>query len=35
MKDWYDSALKEPWIDDIAHNADVLAHGELQSDLRG
>jgi len=35
MQDWYASALKEPWIDDIPHNADVLAHGNLLSDLRG
>jgi glutathione S-transferase len=35
MQDWYASALKEPWIDDIAHNADVLAFGDLLRDLRG
>ena len=34
MQDWYASALKEPWIEP-AHDADVLAFGNLLSDLRG
>ena len=33
MRQWYDAALKEPWIEP-AHDADVLAWGELLSDAR-
>lgn len=33
MRQWYDSALSEPWIDP-AHDADVLAFGDLLSDAR-
>ena len=33
MRQWYDSALNEPWIEP-AHDADVLAHGQLLADHR-
>jgi glutathione S-transferase len=33
MQDWYASALQEPWIEP-AHDADVLAFGELLQDKR-
>lgn len=33
MRQWYGSALSEPWIEP-AHDADVLAYGELVSDDR-
>jgi glutathione S-transferase len=33
MQDWYEAALKEPWIEP-AHDADVLAFGELLQDKR-
>lgn len=33
MRQWYDAALREPWIEP-AHEADVLAWGELRSDAR-
>lgn len=33
MQDWYDSALKEPWIEP-AHDADVLLFGDLVQDFR-
>jgi glutathione S-transferase len=33
MQDWYEAALKELWIEP-AHDADVLAFGELLRDLR-
>ncbi|MEI7784496.1 MAG: glutathione S-transferase family protein [Betaproteobacteria bacterium] len=33
MRQWYDSALSEPWVEP-AHDADVLAFGELISDAR-
>jgi glutathione S-transferase len=33
MRQWYDAALAEPWIEP-AHDADVLAFGELISDAR-
>ncbi len=33
MRQWYEGALAEPWIEP-AHDADVLAFGQLQADLR-
>lgn len=33
MRDWYASALTEPWIEP-AHDAEVLAFGNLVQDLR-
>ena len=33
MRQWYQAALAEPWIES-AHDADVLAGGQLQVDLR-
>ena len=33
MQNWYEDGLKEPWIEP-AHDADVLAFGELIQDLR-
>ena len=33
MRDWYASALTEPWIEP-AHDAEVLAFGDLVQDLR-
>lgn len=33
MRQWYEAALAEPWIEP-AHDADVLAFGQLQADLR-
>jgi glutathione S-transferase len=33
MRQWYDAALAEPWIEP-AHDAAVLAFGELVSDDR-
>lgn len=33
MQDWYASALQEPWIEP-AHDAEVLAFGQIRSDLR-
>ena len=33
MQAWYQAALKEPWIEP-AHDAEVLAFGSLQHDLR-
>jgi len=33
MQDWYEAALKEPWIEP-AHDADVLAFGALVQDFR-
>jgi glutathione S-transferase len=33
MKDWYASALQEPWLEPV-HDAHTLAHGQLLADLR-
>jgi glutathione S-transferase len=33
MQVWYEDALKEPWLEP-AHDADVLAFGELLQDHR-
>jgi glutathione S-transferase len=33
MKEWYASALQEPWLEPL-HDAYTLAHGQLLADLR-
>jgi glutathione S-transferase len=33
MKEWYASALQEPWLEPL-HDAHTLAHGQLLADLR-
>ena len=33
MKEWYASALQEPWLEPV-HDAHTLAHGQLLADLR-
>lgn len=33
MREWESAALAEPWRDE-AHDADILAHGEVIADLR-